>query len=113
MTTVANDRTMGKAKSYWVYLTQLDKQLQKNVKSEKYLTPRKIQNEKSLIKWQNQKLIDKYNKRMDNNCHIPHLVYAFSYIIIPSKILRIPSRVYWSSANISVSQMTTDMFQLS
>ena len=33
-------------------------------------------NEKSLSKWKNQKL--KHNSRMDNNCHIPDLVQAFS-----------------------------------
>ena len=36
----------------------------------------KIKKGKSLIKWQNQKL-----KRMDNNCHIPDLVHAFSHVI--------------------------------
>ena len=38
----------------------------------------KIQNGKSLIKWQNQKL--NYINRMDNNFHIPDLVQTFSYI---------------------------------
>ena len=47
--------------------------MQKNVK-----TPRKIQKGKSLIKWQNQKL--KHIKRMDNNCHTPVLLQAFSYV---------------------------------
>ena len=32
---------------------------------------------KSLIKWQNQKL--RHIKQMDDNCHIPDLVQAFSY----------------------------------
>ena len=45
------------------------------VKSQKYRTPRKIQNGKSIIKWQNQKL-----KRMDTNCHITDLVQAFSCV---------------------------------
>ena len=40
----------------------------------KYRTPRKIQNGKCLMKWQNQKL--KHIKRMDNNCHFPDLVQA-------------------------------------
>ena len=39
-------------------------------------TPRKFQNGKSLIKWQNQKII--HIKRMNNNCQIPNLVQAFS-----------------------------------
>ena len=38
------------------------------VNSQKYWNPRKIQNEKFLIKWQNQN--PKHIKRMDNNCHI-------------------------------------------
>ena len=38
----------------------------------------KIENGKSLIKWQNQK--HKHIKRIDNNCHIPDLVHAFSYV---------------------------------
>ena len=50
----------------------------KKVKSQKYWTPRKIQNGKSLIKRQNQKR--KHIKLMDNNCYIPDLVYAFSYV---------------------------------
>ena len=50
----------------------------KKVNSIKYLTPKKIQNGKSQIKWQNQKL--KYNKRMVNNCHILDLVQVFSYV---------------------------------
>ena len=33
---------------------------------------------KSLIKWQNQ--MTKHIKRMNNNCHIPHLVQAFSNV---------------------------------
>ena len=33
---------------------------------------------KSLIKWQNQKL--RHIKRMNNNCHIPELVQAFSCV---------------------------------
>ena len=37
-----------------------------------------IQKGKSLIKWQNQKL--KHRKQIDNNCHIPTLVHAFSYV---------------------------------
>ena len=37
----------------------------------------KIQNGKSLIKWENQEL--KHIKRMDNNCYIHDLVQAFSY----------------------------------
>jgi hypothetical protein len=36
----------------------------------------KIQDGKSLIKWQNQ--MTKHIKRMDNDCHIPDLVQAFS-----------------------------------
>ena len=36
---------------------------------------RKIQNEKCLIKWQNE--TTKHIKRMDNNCHTPDLVRAF------------------------------------
>ena len=39
------------------------------VKSQKNWTPRKIQNGKFLLKWQNQKL--KHIKWMDNNCHVP------------------------------------------
>ena len=35
----------------------------------------KIQNAKSLMKWQNQMI--KHIKRMDNNCHITDLVQAF------------------------------------
>ena len=35
----------------------------------------KVQNGKSLIKWQNQKL--KHIKRMDNNCYIPALLQTF------------------------------------
>ena len=45
-------------------------------KSQKYWTPRNIQNGKFLIKRQNQMI--KQIKRMDNNCHIPDLVQAFS-----------------------------------
>ena len=45
------------------------------VQEQKYRTPRKIQNRKSLIKWQNQQL--KGIKRMENNCHIQDLVHAF------------------------------------
>ena len=40
-------------------------------------TPRKIQNGKYLIKWQNQTI--KHIKRIENNCHIPDLVQAYSY----------------------------------
>ena len=39
---------------------------------------RKIQNDRSLIKWQNQ--MTKDIKRMDNNCHIPDFVQTFSYL---------------------------------
>ena len=46
------------------------------VKSQKYWFLRKIQSGKSQIKWQNQKL--KHMKQMDNNCHIPDFVQAFS-----------------------------------
>ena len=35
-----------------------------------------MQNGKSLIKWQNQKL--KHIKQMNNNCHNPFLIHAFS-----------------------------------
>ena len=74
--------------SFWIFLgvqdfcdfnfyDYLDNVFQK-VKLQKYWTPRKIQNGKSLIKWQNQK--HKHIKRMDNNCHIPHLVQAYSYV---------------------------------
>ena len=38
----------------------------------------KIQKGKSQIKWQNQKF--KHIKRMNNNCHIPDLVQAVSYV---------------------------------
>ena len=38
----------------------------------------KIQNGKSLIKWQNQKV--KHNKRMDYNRYIPELVQTFSLV---------------------------------
>ena len=39
----------------------------KKVKQQKCRTPRKIQNGKFLIKWQNQNL--KHIERMQNNCH--------------------------------------------
>ena len=52
-----------------------NRHLQK-VKSQKYWFPMKFQNRKSLIKWQNHRI--KHIKRMDNNCHIPDLVQAFS-----------------------------------
>ena len=42
-------------------------------KSQKYWTPKKIQNRMSLIKWQNQKHI--HIKRSDINCNIPDLVH--------------------------------------
>ena len=45
----------------------------KNEKSQKYGTPRKIWNGKSIIKGQYQKL-----ERMDNNCHIPDFGQEFS-----------------------------------
>ena len=38
----------------------------------------KIQNEKSLIKWQNQKL--KHIKQTDNNCHFPDLEHTFDHV---------------------------------
>ena len=38
------------------------------------ITLKKIQKGKSLIKWKSPKL-----NRMDNNCHFPDLVQAFSY----------------------------------
>ena len=43
----------------------------------------KVKNGKSvpIIKWLNQKLKHiKHFKRMDNNCHIPDLVHAFSIV---------------------------------
>ena len=43
-----------------------------------FSTQRKIQNGKSLIKCQNQKL--KHIKRMNNNCHIPDLIQALSFV---------------------------------
>ena len=43
--------------------------------SQKYWTLRKIQNEKNLIKWQDQKL--KLIKRIDNIGHIPDLVHIY------------------------------------
>ena len=47
----------------------------KKVKSQKCWTPSKIQNGKSLIKWQNQKL--NHIKRKDKNCHTSDWVQAF------------------------------------
>ena len=41
-----------------------------------YNAPRKMQNKKFLIKWQNQKFI--HTKQMDNNCLIPDLIQSFS-----------------------------------
>ena len=52
--------------------------VEKKVKSQKYLTSRKIQNSKSLLKWQNIK--HKHMKRIVNNCNIPDWVLAFTYI---------------------------------
>ena len=52
--------------------------LEFEVKSQKQWPPSKIQNAKSLIKWQNQKL--KHIKGMDNYCHAPDLVQAFSSV---------------------------------
>ena len=48
----------------------------------------KIQNVKSLTKWQNQK--PKHIKRMNNNYQIPDVVQAFSYVE-KSKITKIPN----------------------
>ena len=54
--------------------------MQQKVNSQKYRTSRKIQKLKSLIKWKIQKL--KHIKQMDNNCHIPDLLQAFSYVVV-------------------------------
>ena len=48
---------------------------EENVKSQNYEFGGKF---KTLIKWHNQKL--KHIKRIDNNCHIPDLVHAYSYV---------------------------------
>ena len=52
----------------------------KKSKMIKILNPMKIQKGKSLIKWQNQ--TTKHIKRMDNNCHIPDLIQAFSNVLL-------------------------------
>ena len=62
---------------YTVYTSRLQMRTEKS-KITKILNPRKIQNGKFLIKWQNQK--PKHIKQMNNNCHIPDLVQAFSDI---------------------------------
>ena len=48
-----------------------------------------VQNETSVIKRQSQK--SKHIKRMENNCHFPDVVHAFSYVGYEChKILSIP-----------------------
>ena len=58
----------------------------KKVKSQKYWTPREIQNGKALIKSQNQ---SKDTKQMDNNCHVPDLVQAFSNVEMKTEVAKL------------------------
>ena len=50
------------------------------VKSQKYRTPSKIQNGKSLIKWQTKSSLTNTSNACITTLNIPDLVYTFSYV---------------------------------
>ena len=66
------------AQKIFLALFQCSGRRKRKLKQQKYLTPRKFINSESVIKGQNIKV--KYIKQMDNNCHIPVFVQAFSYV---------------------------------
>lgn len=89
------------------FIVKLSHSSIKKVKIQKYRTPRKTQNEKSFIKWENLKL--KHIKRMEDNCHISDLVLNFCYKFVSYDFNEMQMCLFTS--NYSKSIVRKDIFE--